>query len=261
MIRIEVQHLSKSFPFQGSTMQAVSDVSFAIRKGEFVALLGPSGCGKSTILNMIATLLRPSGGEITIDGQRSRPDKANPNVGYVFQRDTLFPWRTVADNVGYGLELKGVKASERADRVACCLAMAGLEGFGTAYPSALSGGMRQRAALMRTLVVEPQILLMDEPFGALDTHTKIDMHEVLLNIWDREQQTVLFVTHDLAEALTLADRIILLSARPGRIKESFDVDFPRPRDAVALRETPRYGELFSLIWHSLGQEFLKGRGQ
>ena len=114
---------------------------------------------------------------------------------------------------------------------------------------------------MRTLVVEPQILLMDEPFGALDTHTKIDMHEVLLNIWDREQQTVLFVTHDLAEALTLADRIILLSARPGRIKESFDVDFPRPRDAVALRETPRYGELFSLIWHSLGQEFLKGRGQ
>jgi NitT/TauT family transport system ATP-binding protein len=121
--------------------------------------------------------------------------------------------------------------------------------------------MRQRAALMRTLVVEPQILLMDEPFGALDTHTKIDMHEVLLSIWDRQQQTVLFVTHDLAEALTLTDRIILLSARPGRIKECFDVDFPRPRDAVALRETPRYAELFSQVWHSLGQEFLKGRGQ
>jgi NitT/TauT family transport system ATP-binding protein len=239
----------------------VSDVSFSIAKGEFVALLGPSGCGKSTVLNMIATLLRPSSGEIYIDGQRSRPDRPHPNVGYVFQRDTLFPWRTVADNVGYGLELKGVKGSEKADRVAACLAKAGLEDFGTAYPSALSGGMRQRAALMRTLVVEPQILLMDEPFGALDTHTKIDMHEVLLNIWDREQQTVLFVTHDLAEALTLADRIILLSARPGRIKESFEVDFPRPRDTVTLRETPRYAELFSRVWHSLGEEFIKGRQQ
>jgi NitT/TauT family transport system ATP-binding protein len=259
MNRIEVRHLSKSFALQGGTMQAVSDVSFAIGKGEFVALLGPSGCGKSTVLNMIATLLRPSGGEIRIDGERSRPDRPHPAVGYVFQRDTLFPWRTVAENVGYGLELKGVRGAEKAERVAACLAQAGLEGFGAAYPSALSGGMRQRAALMRTLVVEPQILLMDEPFGALDTHTKIDMHEVLLNIWDREQQTVLFVTHDLSEALTLADRIILLSARPGRIKESFEIDFPRPRDAVALRETPRYAELFSRIWHSLGEEFVRGR--
>ena len=179
----------------------------------------------------------------------------------MFQKDNLFPWRTVADNVGYGLELEGVKGSERADRVTRCLAMAGLQGFGDAYPSTLSGGMRQRAALMRTLVVEPQILLMDEPFGALDTHTKIDMHEVLLNLWDRAHQTVLFVTHDLAEALTLADRIILLSARPGRIKESFEIDLPRPRDAVTLRETPRYAELFSRVWHSLGEEFLRGRAQ
>jgi sulfonate transport system ATP-binding protein len=261
MTRIEVKDLCKSFQFQGATMQAVSDVSFSINKGEFVALLGPSGCGKSTVLNMIATLLRPSGGEIYIDGQRSRPDRPDPNVGYVFQRDTLFPWRTVADNVGYGLELKGIKGSEKADRVAACLEKAGLREFATAYPSALSGGMRQRAALMRTLVVEPQILLMDEPFGALDTHTKIDMHEVLLNIWDREQQTVLFVTHDLAEALTLAGRVILMSARPGRIKESFDIDFPRPRDAVTLRETSRYAELFSRIWHSLGEEFMRGRLQ
>jgi NitT/TauT family transport system ATP-binding protein len=139
------------------------------------------------------------------------------------------------------------------------VAQAGLKGFEDAYPSALSGGMRQRAALMRTLVVEPQILLMDEPFGALDTHTKIDMHDVLLRIWEREQQTVLFVTHDLGEALTLADRIILFSARPGRIKDIFEVDFPRPRDAVKVRETPRYAELFQHIWHSLGEEFVKGR--
>jgi NitT/TauT family transport system ATP-binding protein len=257
--RIDIRSLSKSFQLGGAAIEAVRDVSFRVRRGEFVALLGPSGSGKSTILNMIATLVKPSNGQILIDGKPVIAGKATPNVGYVFQRDTLFPWRTVADNIGYGLQLAGVADAERKERVAACVAQAGLEGFEQAYPSALSGGMRQRAALMRTLVVEPQILLMDEPFGALDTHTKIDMHEVLLRIWDREQQTVLFVTHDLGEALTLADRIILFSARPGRIKDMFDVDFARPRDAVKVRETPRYAELFQHIWHSLGEEFVKGR--
>jgi NitT/TauT family transport system ATP-binding protein len=257
--RIDVRGLSKSFQLAGAAIEAVRDVSFSVQRGEFVALLGPSGSGKSTILNMIATLVKPSGGQILIDGKPVIAGKATPNVGYVFQRDTLFPWRTVADNIGDGLQLAGVADAERKERVAACVAQAGLKGFDQAYPSALSGGMRQRAALMRTLVVEPQILLMDEPFGALDTHTKIDMHEVLLRIWDREQQTVLFVTHDLGEALTLADRIILFSARPGRIKDMFEVDFARPRDAVKVRETPRYAELFQHIWHSLGEEFVKGR--
>ncbi|SHM84088.1 ABC transporter ATP-binding protein [Bradyrhizobium lablabi] len=259
--RIDVKGLSKSFQLAGTSIEAVRDVSFSVRRGEFVALLGPSGSGKSTVLNMIATLVKPSSGQILIDGKPVIAGKATPGVGYVFQRDTLFPWRTVADNIGYGLQLAGVGDTERKERVATCLAQAGLQGFGDAYPSALSGGMRQRAALMRTLVVEPQILLMDEPFGALDTHTKIDMHEVLLRIWDREQQTVLFVTHDLGEALTLADRIILFSARPGQIKDMFDVDFARPRDAVKVRETPRYAELFQHIWHSLGEEFVKGRSR
>ena len=257
--RIDVRGLSKSFQLAGTAIEAVRDVSFSVRRGEFVALLGPSGSGKTTILNMIATLIKPSSGQILLDGKPVVAGKATPNVGYVFQRDTLFPWRTVADNIGYGLQLAGVAEAERKQRIAACVAQAGLQGFEQAYPSALSGGMRQRAALMRTLVVEPQILLMDEPFGALDTHTKIDMHEVLLKIWDREQQTVLFVTHDLGEALTLADRIILLSARPGIIKDSFEVDFARPRDAVRVRETPRYAELFQHIWHSLGEEFIKGR--
>jgi sulfonate transport system ATP-binding protein len=257
--RIDVKGLSKSFQLGGTTIEAVRDVSFGVRRGEFVALLGPSGCGKSTILNMVATLVRPTGGEISIDGKPVIAGRATPDVGYVFQRDTLFPWRTVADNIGYGLQLAGVAEAERKERVAACVAQAGLQGFEDAYPSALSGGMRQRAALMRTLVVEPQILLMDEPFGALDTHTKIDMHDVLLRIWEREQQSVLFVTHDLGEALTLADRIILLSARPGRIKDVFEVDFARPRDAVKVRETPRYAELFQHIWHSLGEEFLRAR--
>jgi NitT/TauT family transport system ATP-binding protein len=257
--RIDVRGLSKSFQLGGATIEAVRDVSFGVRRGEFVALLGPSGCGKSTILNMVATLVKPTGGEISIDGKPVIAGKATPDVGYVFQRDTLFPWRTVADNIGYGLQLAGVADTERKERVAACVAQAGLQGFEDAYPSALSGGMRQRAALMRTLVVEPQILLMDEPFGALDTHTKIDMHDVLLRIWEREQQSVLFVTHDLGEALTLSDRIILLSARPGRIKDVFEVDFARPRDAVKVRETPRYAELFQHIWHSLGEEFLRAR--
>ncbi len=257
--RIDVRGLSKSFQLAGAAIEAVRDVSFSVRRGEFVALLGPSGSGKSTILNMIATLVKPSSGQILIDGTPVVAGKVTPNVGYVFQRDTLFPWRTVSDNIGFGLQLAGVADAERKERVAACVARAGLKGFEQAYPSALSGGMRQRAALMRTLVVEPQILLMDEPFGALDTHTKIDMHEVLLRIWDREQQTVLFVTHDLGEALTLADRIILFSARPGRIKDIFEVDFARPRDAVKVRETPRYAELFQHIWHSLGEEFVKGR--
>jgi NitT/TauT family transport system ATP-binding protein len=257
--RIEVRGLCKSFQLAGTAIEAVRHVSFSVRRGEFVALLGPSGSGKSTVLNMIATLVKPSSGQILIDGTPLVPGRATPNVGYVFQRDTLFPWRNVADNIGYGLELAGVPDKERKERIAACVAQAGLKGFEQAYPSALSGGMRQRAALMRTLVVQPQVLLMDEPFGALDTHTKIDMHEVLLRIWDREQQTVLFVTHDLGEALTLADRIILFSARPGRIKDLFEVDFARPRDAVKVRETARYAELFQHIWHSLGEEFVKGR--
>ena len=257
--RIDVRGLSKTFQLGNAAIEAVRDVSFSVRRGEFVALLGPSGSGKSTVLNMIATLIRPSGGQILIDGTPVVTGNATSGVGYVFQRDTLFPWRTVADNIGYGLQLSGASPAERKERVAAGVAQAGLRGFEDAYPSALSGGMRQRAALMRTLVVEPQILLMDEPFGALDTHTKIDMHHVLLRIWEREQQTVLFVTHDLGEALTLADRIILFSARPGRIKDMFEVDFARPRDAVKVRETPRYAELFQHIWHSLGEEFAKGR--
>src|ERR1700704_6126649 len=171
--RIDFMGLNKTFQLAGASIEAVRDVSFGVRRGEFVALLGPSGSGKSTILNMIATLVKPSGGQILIDGKPVIAGRATPDVGYVFQRDTLFPWRTVADNIGFGLQLAGVPDAERRERVAACVAQAGLQGFEQAYPSALSGGMRQRAALMRTLVVEPQILLMDEPFGALDTHTKI----------------------------------------------------------------------------------------
>jgi NitT/TauT family transport system ATP-binding protein len=257
--RIEILGISKTFKLGAATIEAVRNVSFSVKRGEFVALLGPSGSGKSTVLNMIAALIGPDTGSVKIDGVPVIPGKATPNTGYVFQRDTLFPWRTANENIGYGLELKKVPPKERSARVADAIAQAGLQGFEHAYPSALSGGMRQRVSLMRTLIVKPQVLLMDEPFGALDTHTKIGMHGVLLNIWEREKQTVLFVTHDLGEALTLADRIILFSARPGQIKDVFYADLKRPRDAVAVRETPRYAALFQRIWHSLGEEFKKGQ--
>jgi NitT/TauT family transport system ATP-binding protein len=255
--RLEVRKLSKAFPSKGGGIKAVDDVSFSVRKGEFVSLLGPSGSGKSTLLNMIATLIEPTDGTILIDDVEQH-GAANHKVGYMFQRDTLFPWRTVADNIGYSLEAAGVSTAERHARVVECIAQAGLNGFEDLYPAALSGGMRQRAQLMRTLIRKPEILLMDEPFGALDTHTKLEMHRVLLGIWERERQTVLFVTHDLSEALTLSDRIILFAARPGRIKETFDIGFTRPRDEVRLRETDDYARLFSQVWHSLGEEFSKG---
>ncbi|MDH2350458.1 ABC transporter ATP-binding protein [Bradyrhizobium sp. SSUT112] len=259
--RIAVKGLAKRFSASDREFVAVDDVSFEVRQGEFVALLGPSGCGKSTILNMVAGLLPRSGGHIQIDDDTVETGKVNPRVGYVFQRDTLFPWRTVEQNIGYGLEIAGLPKTERTKRVTSAVEKAGLTGFAQSFPRMLSGGMRQRVALMRTLILEPEILLMDEPFGALDTHTKLEMHKTLLEIWERERQTVLFVTHDLGEALTLASRIILLSARPGRLKEDFDVAIPRPRDPVAIRETAEFGRLYSHIWHSLGEEFRLTRAE
>ncbi|KAB2850440.1 MAG: ABC transporter ATP-binding protein [Hyphomicrobiaceae bacterium] len=259
--RIRVERLEKRFKSAEGEVLAVDDVSFSVSEGEFVALLGPSGCGKSTILNMIAGLLPTSGGSISIDEEVVRQGVVNRKVGYVFQRDTVFPWRTVEANIGYGLEIARVPRAEREKRVARAIETAGLAGFDRSYPRMLSGGMRQRVALMRSLIMEPEILLMDEPFGALDTHTKLEMHKILLEIWERERQTVLFVTHDLGEALTLSSRIILLSARPGRLKEDFEVPFQRPRDAVSLRETAEFGSLYSHIWHSLGEEFRRTKAE
>ncbi|MEQ1613215.1 MAG: ABC transporter ATP-binding protein [Hyphomicrobiaceae bacterium] len=259
--RISVEALDKRYRTAASEVVAVDNVSFDVKQGEFVALLGPSGCGKSTILNMVAGLLSKSGGRIRIDGDEVVQGEVNRKVGYVFQRDTVFPWRTVEANIGYGLEIAGVSKAERDAKVARAIETAGLAGFDRSFPRMLSGGMRQRVALMRTLIMEPEILLMDEPFGALDTHTKLEMHKTLLEIWERERQTVLFVTHDLGEALTLASRIILLSARPGRLKEDFAVSFARPRDAVTLRETEEFGRLYSHIWHSLGEEFRRTKAE
>lgn len=225
---------------------------------EFVALVGPSGCGKSTVLNMIAGLVTPTQGAIRLDGRSLTG--VPPQVGYVFQKDTVFPWRTVFQNLELGLTYRGVPRAERERRVREAIRLVGLEGFEDAFPATLSGGMRQRVALMRTLVVEPEILLMDEPFGALDTHTKLRLQAQLLALWTGKRQTVVFVTHDLAEAITLADRVIVLTSRPGRIKHVHAVKLPRPRDVIRIRETDEYAHEFSALWHVLGEEFAKAEG-
>ncbi len=253
-VRVSIRDLAKTFGQGPREVAAVSPVSFEVHEREFVAIVGPSGCGKSTILNMIGGLVAPSAGEIEVDGERVT-GAPPPQVGYVFQKDTVFPWRTVERNIALGLEYRNVPAAERAARVRQAIALAGLQGFEDAFPATLSGGMRQRVALMRSLVVDPEILLMDEPFGALDTHTKLNLHAELLAIWQAKRQTVIFVTHDLSEAITLADRIVVMTRRPGRIKLIYDVKLPRPRDVIRIRETDEYSREYSEIWHTLGEEF------
>jgi NitT/TauT family transport system ATP-binding protein len=249
-----VRDLTKTFRAAGREVAAVDRVSFEVLEGEFVAIVGPSGCGKSTILNMIGGLLAPTAGEVLVDGAAVR-NVAPARVGYVFQKDTVFPWRTVARNIALGLEYRGMAGAERDRRVREAITLAGLQGFEDAFPATLSGGMRQRVALMRTLVVDPEVLLMDEPFGALDTHTKLTLHDELLALWGARRQTVVFVTHDLSEAITLADRVVVITRRPGRVKLVHEVKLPRPRDVIALRETDEYAREYGRIWHVLGEEF------
>jgi NitT/TauT family transport system ATP-binding protein len=253
-VRIVIRDLAKTFREAGREVAAVQDVTLEVVDQEFVAIVGPSGCGKSTILNMIGGLVTPSAGVVEIDGARVA-GSIPPQVGYVFQKDTVFPWRTVVRNIALGLEYRRVPPDERQRRVRDAVALAGLGGFEEAFPATLSGGMRQRVALMRTLVVEPQILLMDEPFGALDTHTKIGLHAELLALWEARHQTVVFVTHDLSEAITLADRIVVMTRRPGRVKLIHEVKLPRPRDVIQLRESDAYAHEYGTIWHVLGEEF------
>jgi NitT/TauT family transport system ATP-binding protein len=238
---------------KGREVIALGDVSFDVADHEFVSLIGPSGCGKSTALNIAAGLMPPTGGSVRIDGAEvTRPlDK----VGYIFQKDTTFPWNTVEENIGIGLKYRGVPAGERRGRVAEMVRMAKLEGFEKAYPAMLSGGMRQRVALMRSFIVEPEVLLMDEPFGALDTHTALILHQELLNIWRRTRQVILFVTHNLSEAITLSDRIVLLSHRPSRVKAIVDIPIERPRDVITVQESPEYQRIYKELWHLLGEEF------
>jgi NitT/TauT family transport system ATP-binding protein len=208
---------------------AVQDVSLSIRPGEFVCVLGPSGCGKSTLLGGLAGHWRPSGGSIRVDGESVAGP--HPDRGLVFQHHTLFPWKKVLDNVAFGLKMKGVGRAERHRRARDMLKLVGLEGFEDRYPVQLSGGMQQRVEIARVLINGPRVMLMDEPFGALDAQTRLKMQELLLDVWARVKTTIVFITHDIDEALFLADRIVVMSPRPGRIIDEIRLDFPRPRSA------------------------------
>lgn len=255
---IEARGLTKRFRKGTDVITALNDVDLTINRGEFIALVGPSGCGKSTMMNLIAGLLEPSIGEVLYDGEPiSGPNTA---VGYITQKDNLMPWRSVADNIGIALEIKRVPKAKRKPLIDKALAMVGLEGFGDALPQQLSGGMRKRAALARTLVYEPQTILADEPFGALDAQLKLLMQIEMLRIWNDQvpRRTVVWVTHDLTEAATLADRVIVFTARPGEIKLDLSIDLPRPRDVMQIRFTPGFGEIYETLWQALENEMAKG---
>lgn len=251
--RIELRGITQIFSHDHGRFTAIENVNLAVKEGEFVALIGPSGCGKSTLLNVVAGLVKPTSGTVVID-KEDFSGRIHPQIGYVFQQDTVLPWRTVRDNVLLGLEYRNVANRNRADLVSRFLGMAGLQGFENYFPYQLSGGMRRRLALVMTLVVEPTILLMDEPFGALDAFTKMFIHGELLRIWDQFHQNVLFVTHDLSEALTLSDRIVIMGARPGRIVAEYEVTLPRPRNVIRLREDEAFLHQSKEVWDILAAE-------
>jgi NitT/TauT family transport system ATP-binding protein len=255
---IVLKDVAVEFRSRRLAVRALDAVSLAVPAKSFVALVGPSGCGKSTVLNMIAGLLTPSAGTVFYDG--APVPRPNKRVGYMTQKDTLLPWRTVADNIGIALELKcrAESRGERRERIAEMMALVGLTGFERHYPGELSGGMRKRAALARMLIYEPETLLLDEPFGAHDAQLKLIMQAELLRLTQSSGMTVVFVTHDLSEAITLADQVAVFTSRPGRIRAVRSIDLPRPRDAVSIRFTPEFAALYEDLWNELKDEV--GRG-
>jgi NitT/TauT family transport system ATP-binding protein len=238
----------------GDATPATDDVTFQVRPGEFVALIGPSGCGKTTLLNMVAGLVRPSDGAVAIDG--SPVQQVPAELGYMMARDALLPWRTALGNVEFALEASRSSRRARRSRAKEALAHVGLSGFEDHYPGQLSQGMRQRVAIARTLVGEPGLILMDEPFAALDAQTRVLVQERFLRLWEETKATVLLVTHDLSEAILLADRVAIMSSRPGRIKEDIDIELPRPRDIEKLLTTSEYQRLYQHLWEALRTEVL-----
>jgi len=248
--KVSVSGLSIAF----GTTRALERVSLTVNDGEFVSIVGPSGCGKSTMLNVIAGLLAPAEGNTHvagIDGQG-----AGSRIGYMFQKDTLLPWATALENVCLPMDVKGSRDWHKARAL---MQLVDLTGFEAHYPNQLSGGMRKRVQLARLLAQDPDVLLMDEPFGALDAQARLIIQEEFLKIWERQRKTVLFVTHDLQEAIALSDRVVLISARPGRIKATYQVDLPRPRHIESVLAHPRFMALFQEIWASLKQEVLAAR--
>ena len=254
---ILVDHLRVRFGRNAAAVEAVSDVSMEVKPGEFVSIIGPSGCGKSTLLNVVAGFVQPSEGVVSMDGKAT--DKPSADRGMVFQQYSLFPWLTVRKNVEFGLKQKGMAASQREQAARTLLGLAGLLAFENHYPDQLSGGMKQRVGIVRALATSPQVLLMDEPFGALDAQTRVVMQQILTNMWQRFRISVLFITHDIDESIFLSDRVYVMTARPGRIKAEIPIALPRPRTPdMAL--SPEFLKIKQQLRDLISEESLKAMG-
>lgn len=259
MTLLEVNNVTKTYnPNSHSKVEAVKDINFEMEKGEFLSIVGPTGCGKSTLMRMIAGLADPTAGEIRKDGDPIIDPI--PEIGIVFQDDSTFPWRTTLENVEFGLEMRDERKDSRRSKSREVIDLVGLNGFEDNYPRELSGGMRQRVAIARTVAMNPDIMLMDEPFGALDEQTRLILGEELLRICRETNQTTVFITHSITEAVHLADRVMVMTARPGRIKDMITVDIPRPRSSEIITED-RFTDLTDQIWNSLRTESRKGLEQ
>jgi NitT/TauT family transport system ATP-binding protein len=257
MAAISAQNLSLTFQTADGLVHALSDVDLTVERGEFVSFIGPSGCGKTTFLRVIADLERPTSGKIAVNGMTPEEARKLRAYGYVFQAPALYPWRTVQRNIALPLEIMGVSKEERRERIARLLDLVDLAGFDKKFPWQLSGGMQQRASIARALVFDADLLLMDEPFGALDEQTRLLLGDKLLEIWSALKQTMLLITHNITEAVQLSDRVVVMTFRPGRIKEEIKIDLPRPRssDAIAAAEFGRY---VGQIWNLLRDEATRG---
>lgn len=247
---LKVQNIEETYQSDNGEIIALKNISFSMQKGEFLSIVGPSGCGKSTLLSIIAGLLRPSAGEIFVNGEKITG--VSPHIGYMLQRDNLLDWRTIYKNILFGLEVRKNKSPQALERAVKLLKTYGLYEFKDKYPSQLSGGMRQRAALIRTLAINPDILLLDEAFSALDYQTRLEVTEDVYRILKQENVTTVMVTHDIPESISMGDKIMILSARPGQIREIMPVEFDDPaRTPLNCRNNPKFGKYFDHIWKEL----------
>ena len=250
---VEFRGVTKSFiNKQNEIVRALEDVTFTVRRGEFLAIIGPSGCGKSTTLNVIAGLTSATSGKVMVSGKPVGETRID--LGYVFQQDSVLPWKKVIDNIQIGLRLRNIPKRQSKAKAIEFLHLMGLTDFANAYPVELSGGMRKRVALAASLAYDPAVLLMDEPFGALDAQTRIVLQDEMLRLWAEKRPTVLFVTHDIGEAIAMADRVIVMTARPARIKVDCAIDLPRPRSAAEIRFDPNFERIHQRIWNELKPE-------
>ena len=256
LIKLKIDNVYKEYQGRNGKTIALNGVSLDIKENEFICVVGPSGCGKSTLLNIIAGLLEPTSDTVSLDGKVI--EGTGVERGVVFQQYALFPWRTVLKNVMFPLEMKKVPKDEAEAIARKYIKSVGLEGFEKSFPKELSGGMKQRVAIARAYAANPEVLLLDEPFGALDAQTRVQLQSELLETWEKEKKTCFFITHDVDEAVILAQRVIIMSARPGRIKKIVDIDIPYPR-TQATKTDPRFLELKSEIWNQVYQEFLEVR--